>query len=63
MDRPADLCPEDVVDEAMLLHAAEAVEGIGGDGGAEVIAAAGVVLDVGVRSRDGCFDALLDVLR
>ena len=53
---------EDRVHEAVLLDAAEAVERRGGDGRAEVVAAAGVVLDVGVRARDGGLDALLYVL-
>ena len=37
-------------------------EGLGGDRRAEVVAAAGVVLDLGARARDGRLDALLDVL-
>ena len=43
----------------MRLRPAKAV---GGDGRAEVVAAAGVVLDLGVGARDGGLDALLDVV-
>ena len=38
--------PKHVVDEAVLLDAAAPREGLGGDGRAEVVAAAGVVLDL-----------------
>jgi iron-sulfur cluster assembly protein len=62
MDRCADFAAEDRVDEAVLLDAAEAFECGGGDGGAKVIAAAGVVLDVGLGPPDRGLDALLYVL-
>ncbi len=61
MDRTADLLAEDLVDQPVLLDATAPFEGLGGDGRAEVIAAAGVVLDLGVRTRNCGLDALLDV--
>ena len=63
MDRAADLRPEDLVDEAVLLDAATPRKRRGGDGRAEVIAATGVVLDLRVGARDRGLDALLDLLR
>src|ERR1019366_7087689 len=62
MDCAPDLRAEDGVDEAMLLDAALPLEGGCGDGCAEVVAAAGVVLDLGSRTGDGGLDALPDVL-
>ncbi len=62
MDRPTDLIPEHGVDELVLLYAAASGKGGGDDGRAEVVAAARVVLHVGFCSRDGGFDALLDLL-
>ena len=58
----ADFRAEDRVDEAVLLDPAEPVERRRGDRRAEVIAAAGVVLDVGLRAVDRGLDALLYVL-
>ena len=57
LDRAADLIAEDVVDEAVLLDAAEALERLGGHRRAEVVAAAGLVLDLGAArpgSRPRC---------
>jgi hypothetical protein len=62
VDRSADLRAEDRIHETVLLDPAEAVERGRGDGGAEVVAAPGVVLDLGVCPRDGGLDALLYVL-
>src|SRR2546421_2190248 len=62
VDGPSDLPAEDGVDESMLLDAAATLERRRGDGGAEVIAAAGVVLDLGVGTVDRRLDALLYVL-
>src|SRR5947208_6135128 len=63
MDRAADLILEDLIHQAVLLDATAAGEGSRRDARAEVIAAARVVLDLGVSARDGGLDALLDVLR
>src|SRR5665213_477179 len=46
VDRAADLRAEDLVDEPVLLDPAASLERRGGDGRAEVIAPAGVVLDL-----------------
>src|ERR1700677_705275 len=62
VDRAADLRPEDRVHETVLLDAAETCERRRGDARTEVIATAGVVLDVGARPRNGGLDALLYVL-
>lgn len=62
MDGASYLRAEDLVDEAMLFDAASSLKGPGGDGRAEMIPAAGVILDLGVSTRDGGFDPLLDVL-
>src|SRR5579875_1212567 len=62
VDRATDLRAEDRVHAAMLLDAAEALERGGRDRHAEVVAAAGVVLDLRVRARDRGLDALLYVL-
>src|SRR5271154_240250 len=62
VDRSSDLRTEHVVDEAVLLDAGTPLERLGGDRRAEVVATAGVVLDLGVSPRDGGFDALLDFL-
>ncbi len=61
MDRPADLLAEDLVDEAVLLDAAAPRERLRGNGRAEVVAAAGVVLDLGAGAWDRGLDALLDL--
>jgi hypothetical protein len=62
VDGAADLGAEDVVDEPVLLDAAQAGELGGDDGGAEVVAAAGEVGDVGARARDRGLDALLELV-
>ena len=60
MDRTADLLAEDGVHEAMLLDPRKSGEGIRDDRGAEVVAAARPVVDIGLRSRDGGLDPGLD---
>ncbi len=62
VDRPADLIAEHAVDELVLLDAAASRKSWGDDGRAEVVAAAGVVLDLGPGSRNRGLDALLDLL-
>jgi len=62
MDGASYLRAEDLVDEAMLFDAATSLKGHGGDGCTKMIPAAGVILDLGVSTRDGGFDPLLDVL-
>src|SRR5271163_3625393 len=62
MDLPADLGPEDLVDEAVLLDPAASLKRGGGDGRAEVIATTGVVLDLRLRARNRVLDALLDLV-
>src|SRR5436305_4514705 len=62
VDRPADLGAEHRVDHPVLLDPALAGEGGGDDGGAEVVAATGPVLDLDLGVRDGLLDAELDVL-
>src|ERR1700677_2293190 len=62
VDRAADLRAEDVVDETVLLDTAAPLERRGRDGRAEVIAAAGVVLDLRFRSRNRGLDTLLDLV-
>jgi hypothetical protein len=59
VDRATDLRAEDLVDETVLLDPAAPVERRCGDRGTEMVAAAGVVLDLGVCARYGGFDALL----
>jgi hypothetical protein len=51
VDRAADLVAEDVVDQLVLLEAREALEALGHDLGAEVVSAAGCVLNGHLRSR------------
>jgi iron-sulfur cluster assembly protein len=63
VDGAADLAVEDVVHEAVLLDAALPGEGGGGDGGAEVVTAAGEVFDLGASARDGGLYAPLYLLR
>src|SRR5262245_58893658 len=63
VDRAADLGAEDGVDAAMLLDPAHARELLRDDRGAEVIAAAGQVDDLGARPRQRLFDALLQLVR
>src|SRR6185437_1009776 len=62
VDRTADLGAEDLVDEAVLLDPAAPREGRRGHRRAEVVAAAGVVLDLGAGARDRRLDALPDLL-
>src|SRR5271169_5398801 len=62
MDGAADLGAEYLIDETVLLDAAAPLEGGRRDRCAEVVAAAGVVLDVGLGSGNGGLDALLYVL-
>src|ERR1700730_5534553 len=58
----ADLAAEDLIDEAVLLDPAAALERRGGNRRTEGVAAAGVVVHFGVRSGNGGLDALLYVL-
>ena len=53
MDRAAHLVAEDLVDELVLVDPGQAVEALGHDLGAEVVAAAGQVLDLAVGAREG----------
>jgi hypothetical protein len=62
VDRAADLGPEDRVDAAVLLDPAEPRELRGDDGGAEVIAAAVEVDDLGAGARDGRLATLPEAL-
>ena len=57
MDRTADLLTEDLVDEAVLLDARKSREGGCYDRRAEMIAAAGPVLDLDPGTRDGRLDS------
>ncbi len=63
VDRASDLGAEDLVYEAMLLDAAASLERGCENGGAEMVAAAGPVLHLGVSTRYRGFDALLYLLR
>ena len=58
MDRAADLIAEHVVDQLVLLDAAEAFEAVGHDLGAEVVSAPGGVVNGDLRARQGLLDAL-----
>jgi len=58
VDRAADLFTKDVVDQLVLLDAAEALETVGHDLGAEVVSASGCVLDGDLRPRQGLLYAL-----
>ena len=58
MDRPADVWPEHGVDAAMLLDPAQTGELRCGYGGAEMVAAAGEVGDLGTGARDRGLDTL-----
>jgi iron-sulfur cluster assembly protein len=58
VDRAADLFAEDVVDQLVLLDAAEALETVGHDLGAEVVSASGCVLDRDLGPRQGLLYAL-----
>ena len=58
MDRPADLGPEHRVDAAMLLDPAQTGELRCGYGGAEMVAAAGEVGDLGAGARNRDLDSL-----
>ena len=58
MDRTADLGAEDRVHAAMLLDPAQLGELRGGYRGAEMVAAAGEVGDLGARARDRGLDTL-----
>jgi hypothetical protein len=51
MDRPADLVAEHAVDKLVLVDTTEAVEAVGYDLGAKVVAAAGEVLNAHPRAR------------
>ncbi len=62
MDRTADLIAEHAIDKLVLLDAAAPCKRGRDDCRAEVVAAAGVVLDLGLRPWDGGLDALLDLL-
>src|SRR6185312_14948162 len=62
VDRTADLAGEDVHHELVLLDAAQTRERGRDDGGAEVVAAAGPVLNLGGRIRDRGLDPLLDLV-
>jgi hypothetical protein len=63
VDRTADLGSEDIVDEPVLLDSRQPGEAVGHDLGAEVVAAAGQVLDLGSRAGYGGLDSLLQILR
>ena len=58
MDRAADLVAEHVVDQLVLLDAAEALEAVGHDLGAEVVSASGCVLHGNLGPGQGRFNAL-----
>jgi hypothetical protein len=58
VDRAADLLAEHVVDQLVLLDAAEALETVGYDLGAEVISASGGVLHGDLGPRQGLLYAL-----
>ena len=58
MDRAADLFAEDVVDQLVLLDAAEALETLGHDLRAEVVSASGCVLHGDLGPGQGLLDAL-----
>jgi iron-sulfur cluster assembly protein len=58
VDRAADLFTKDVVDQLVLLDAAEALETVGHDLGAEVVSASGCVLDGDLRPGQGMLYAL-----
>jgi hypothetical protein len=58
VDRAADVGPEDRVHAAMLLDPAQPGELRGDNGGAEMIAAAVEVDDIGPGARNGRLDAL-----
>ncbi len=62
MNRSADLVAEDGIDEPVLLDAAATGKGVGHHRGAEVVTAAGQVLDVGASAGDPSLDAAGDVL-
>jgi len=58
MDRSAHLVAEHVVDQLVLLNAAEALEPVRYDLGTKVVSSAGGVLDVDGCSRQSLFDPL-----
>jgi len=62
VDRPADVGPEDRVDAAMLLDPAQLGELGRGDGGAEMVPAAGEVGHLGAGAGDGRLDALPELV-
>ena len=62
MDRATDLIAEHAIHKLVLLDAATPRKSWGYDGSAEMVAAAGVVLDVGLGLRDGGLDPLLYLL-
>ena len=62
MDRTADLCSEDIVDEAVLLDSGQPGEAVRDDLGPKVVAAAGQVLDLGLGAWKRLLYALLELL-
>ena len=62
MDRATDLGSEDIVDEAVLLDPGQAGEAIRHDLGAEVVAAAGQIRDIGAGAGQRGLDAVLQLL-
>jgi iron-sulfur cluster assembly protein len=62
VNRSADLAAEHVVDEAVLVDAAAPRKCLRDDRRAEVVATAGVILDVGAGAWDCILDALSDLL-
>ena len=62
MDRAADLVAEHVVDQLVLLDTCEALEALGHDLGAEVVPAAGCVLNSHLRSGQGLLYAFAKLL-
>ena len=62
MDRAAHLVAKYVVDQLVLLDAAEALEPVRHDLGAEVVSAPGGVVNGDMRARQGLLDALLKFL-
>jgi iron-sulfur cluster assembly protein len=62
VDGAADLVPEDVVDEAVLVDAGKPREAAGDHLGAEVVAPAREVLDARAGARKGALDALSELV-
>lgn len=61
MDRAADLIAEHAIHKLVLLDAATSLKSRGYDRRAKVVAASGVVLDVGPGPWEGGLDSLLDL--